>query len=189
MLVPLLEKAGIINIGICSNTDVAKGKFNFVNYLTAEQGVDKFLREMDVRYPRGAQLSIFSLNETGFNFIVERLQSKQDVYGTKIAAVEVFEPRTTDFRSQITRVLKGKPDVLLILGLSPEIEVLGRQLRELGHKLPLVSIEGFGLSENKKIFEDSWFVDAPFPTKILAIDFSLGMTERLRRVPGIPMIV
>ena len=46
--------------------DVANGKYNFINYLTARQGVTKFLKELNKRYPDGVKLAIFSLNEAGF---------------------------------------------------------------------------------------------------------------------------
>lgn len=172
LLNPLAEKAGVLNVGICSNTDVANGKYNFVNYLTAEQGVGKFLREMKTRYPGGANLAVFSLNEAGFNFIVEDLKSRHQEFGIDLSSIETFEPKTTDFRSQIVKVFRKPLDAVLILGISPEIENLGRQLRELGKEVPLVSIEGFGLAENKEVFEGSWFVDAAVPNEEFRSRFS-----------------
>ena len=163
LLNPMAEQAQVLNVGICSNTSVAKGKFNFINYLTASQGVEKFVNEMKRRYPKNPSLAVFSLNEAGFNFIVEELKKQKTKHDISLASIETFEPKTTDFRSQILRSLSENPNALLILGLSPEIETLATQIRQLGKNVPLVSIEGFGLADNKEPFEGSWFVDAAVP--------------------------
>jgi ABC-type branched-subunit amino acid transport system substrate-binding protein len=44
ILKPLAVKAQVLHIGICSDPDVADGRFSFVNYLTAEQGVKRYLQ-------------------------------------------------------------------------------------------------------------------------------------------------
>jgi branched-chain amino acid transport system substrate-binding protein len=72
---------------------------------------------------------------------------------------------TTDFRSLLIRMRRVKPDSLLLLGLSPEIELLARQTRELGINIPLTSIESFGLAADKHAFEGSWFIDAAVPSE------------------------
>ena len=55
-------------------------------------------------------------------------------------------------------------DAILLLGLSPEIELVSRQAKQLQLKIPLPSIESFGLSSNIAEFEGSWFVDSAMPT-------------------------
>jgi branched-chain amino acid transport system substrate-binding protein len=83
-------------------------------------------------------------------------------------------------------LLKGvakRPDAILILGLSPEIEVIARQVRELGIKLPITSIEGFGLAREVAAFEGAWFVDAAAPHR----EFRERFRERYGREisPGV----
>ncbi|RIL01434.1 MAG: hypothetical protein DCC75_13635, partial [Proteobacteria bacterium] len=83
----------------------------------------------------------------------------------QLAFVESFEPKTSDFRSQISRAFRNPPDTLLLLGLSPEIETLAKQLRELNKNIPLTSIEAFGLAQNKSAFNGSWYVDPAAPSR------------------------
>lgn len=165
LLNPMAERAKVINFGICSNTEVAKGRFNFLNYLTAKQGVQKFIKEINARYPKGLKLAVFAMNESGFSFIVEELIAKVKYSNIVVSSVNTYEPKTTDFRSQIIKASHETPEAVLILGLSPEIEIIAKQLKELGKSLPLVSIESFGLAENKTVFEGQWFVVAAVPSK------------------------
>jgi len=81
----------------------------------------------------------------------------------ELTFVEIFDKGTTDFRSILLRRKQSKTETHLILGLSPEIEILVRQARALGISTPLTSIEGFGLAADKKPFEGSWFVDSGVP--------------------------
>ena len=167
VLKPIAAQAGIINIGICSDTDVADGLLSFVNYLTAEQGVAKFLQH----FGQNKTLGIFALNESGFQKIVVELKKQKDPT-VSIAFEDTFDRGTVDFRPLLLRRKKMGPDAWLILGLSPEIEVLVRQARALGLGVPVTSIEGFGLAADKSVFEGAWFVDSAVPNSDFSGRFS-----------------
>ena len=167
LLKPLATQANIINFGICSETEVADGKLSFINYLTAEQGVSKYLDHLG----RGKSLGIFALNEAGFQKITEVL--KRDAPpAVDLVFVDTFEKGTTDFRPLLVRRSKVHPDALLILGLSPEIETLVTQARLMGITTPVTSIEGFGLASNKSPFEGAWFIDSAVPNGEFRARFS-----------------
>jgi ABC-type branched-subunit amino acid transport system substrate-binding protein len=138
--------------------------YSFVNYLTAEQGVAKFLEHYRRAVGTEKALAIFSAHESGFIRIVRALEQRPSS-DVKVVAVEFFEKGTTDFRSMILRVSKKKPGAFLILGLSPEIELLAKQVRALGFTVPFTSIEAFGLANDKSPFEGGWFVDSATPHK------------------------
>lgn len=178
LLRPIANRAGVLHIGICSEPEVADGSYSFVNYLTAEQGVAKFLEH----YPRavGAEkpLAIFSVQESGFIRVVRALEQRPSD-GVKVVAVEIFEKGTTDFRSMLLRVSSKKPGAFLILGLSPEIELLAKQARALGITVPFTSIEAFGLATDRSPFEGGWFVDSATPHK--------EFRERFQRRYGRPV--
>ena len=156
----IAEKAEVLNFGICSNTEVANGSYSFTNYITTPEGAKAFLQELTKRYPRPVRLGIFSMNEEGFNQIAEQVRLQSSVESVDIQFVETYQPETKDFRSQILKVFKNDPQVLLLLGLSPGLEILRKQLRDLRHDLPIASIEAFGLAEHKEVFNGAWFIDA-----------------------------
>ncbi len=158
LLRPIATQAGIINIGICSEPEVADGKNSFINYLTAQQGVAKFIEHIAA----GTSLGIYSLNESGFLRIVEELKREANSK-LEIIYTETFDKETLDFRPVLMRRKSATPDALLILGLSPEIESLVRQARSLGIATAVTSIEGFGLANDKSPFEGAWFIDSAVP--------------------------
>ena len=158
LLKPLASQGNIINIGICSDTEVADGRNSFINYLTAEQGVSKFIQY----FGHGKSLGIFALNESGFQRIVSVLR-QQRATNLEILFEDSFDKGISDFRPLLIKRAKLRPDALLVLGLSPEIETLVKQARTLGISTPVTSIEGFGLASDKSPFEGAWFIDSAVP--------------------------
>ena len=175
LLKPIAEKAKVINVGICSDTDVASGQFSYINYLTAEQGVSKYLDYFSRYFPAGHSLGVFSMNEAGFQKIVDQL-SRKARGRVEVKFIEGFDKGITDFRSILLRAGRRKADVFLILGLSPEIELLARQAGNLRMNNPITSIEAFGLASDKSPFEGAWFIDSAVP--------SPEFRERFRTVYG-----
>lgn len=219
VLKPMAEKARVLSIGICSDSDAADGRYSFINYLTAEQGTAKYIEHFSRVFGAHASLGVFMLNEAGFQRIGAELQRKAGG-ALEVRFVESFDKGTTDFRPLLLKVKAARPDALLVLGLSPEIETLVRQARSLGLMLPVTSIEGFGLASDKRPFEGAWFVDsaapaAPFRDRFAAVygrDLTPGVghaydsvmliahafagaphraafSERFRRIGGFPGIV
>ncbi len=163
VLKPIAASAAVVHIGICSDTDVADGKSGFINYLTAEQGVAKFVEFFSRKLPQGS-LGIFALNEAGFERIVQELK-RQSAGKFRIARIETYNGGFNDFRSQLIRMKGSRPDSIMLLGLSPEIETIARQARTLQLRVPLTSIESFGLALNKAPFEGQWYVDSAMPSE------------------------
>ena len=162
VLKPMADKAKIINIGICSDTEVADGRYSFVNYLTAEQGASKYVEYFLSEHGPGKSVGIYAMNEAGFQRIVEEI-AIHAMGKIQIRFTERFDRGVSDFKPIILRNQSKSPDAILILGLSPEIELIARQARSLGIAAPLTSIESFGLSNDKTAFEGAWFVDSAVP--------------------------
>jgi ABC-type branched-subunit amino acid transport system substrate-binding protein len=164
---PIAARAKVLHVGICSDTTVADGKFNFINYLTAEQGVLRYEKEFRRRYPAKTGLAIISQNEAGFQRI-KTLLEKTDL---KLVFSEQFNQGEKDFRSLLLRLKQKKPKVLLLLGLSPEIELIAEQALVLGIQVEFTSIESFGLSNRPAAFEGGWFVDSEAPSEEMARNY------------------
>lgn len=182
LLKPMTEKAHVINIGICSDTEVADGNYSFVNYLTAEQGAAKYVDYFASTFGSGASVGIFSMNEAGFKKIVDEVTT-QARDAIDIRFIEYFDKGVSDFKPILLRNKSKRPDAFLILGLSPEIELIARQLRSFGNTVPLTSIEGFGLSSEKSAFEGAWFVDSAIPDSAFRDRFE--RTYRREVGPGV----
>lgn len=149
LIKPLASQARVMSIGICSDTDAADGRNSFVNYLTAEQGVRAYVHELNRKERKNKSLGVFTMNEAGFLGIVEELE--RQIRGShEIRFLESFDKGTTDLRPIVLRGLRKRPDVLLILGLSPEIELLVRQARGVGVRATNPSLRRFRLNGNWK---------------------------------------
>lgn len=176
------EPKKVISIGICSDLDAADGQYGFINYLTAEQGVTRYLRHLAQRGSPIPTVGIVALNEAGFVRIVDTLRqlSKDSI---KIAFLESFNRGTTDFRSLVLKIRSHNPTTLLLLGLSPELEILNKQLRESKVSASISSIEAIGLLKDKSSFNDAWYVDAAEPP----VEFRERFKERFGRevTPGL----
>lgn len=167
ILQPLANTSKIISVAICSETEIADGKYSFINYLTAEQGVSRFY----LQFGSNKSLGVFSLNESGFHRIVEELQRKVPA-NVSIKFIDFYEKGTSDFYSLLTKRRRSGADAWLLLGITPEIEVLAVQSHSLGITTPLTSIEGFGLAKNKAPFEGAWYIDSAFPGSSFTERFS-----------------
>lgn len=161
---PLADRKNVISIGICSDTSVADGRFAFINYLTAEQGVESYLDYLMKTVATPISLSILQMNDPGFARITSQLKKRALERGFKIERLESYDKGTTDFRSILLKLSRVKPTTIALLGLSPEIELIARQARELNLPLNFSSIESFGLIADASMFEGSWFVDSAYPT-------------------------
>ncbi len=154
---PIATANKVIAIGICSDPVVADGQYAFLNYITAEQAVRAYLEAFASHYPPGSVPGIFAVNEAGFQRIVQEYRKQSPI---KPAFIENFNSGTRDFRSMILKRKKSKVPAVLILGLSPELEILVKQIREQKWKVELTSIESFGLVPNKNFLAGSWYIDS-----------------------------
>jgi len=154
---PILARAKIIQIGICSDGDVPDGKYNFINYLTAQEGVDAYISEFKKRYGPSSTVGIYSQNEAGFERISKELEKRAKEGDIKIAFLERYNGEESDFKPMLIRHIKSPPDVLMV---SPGIEILAKQLKVYSTQTPLSSIESFGLAKDQTIFKGAWYVDA-----------------------------
>lgn len=79
----------------------------------------------------------------------------------KINAVHRINPNERDFRMMIAKIRHKKPDMIVAILFSPQIEILLKQLKETGGKIPVAATESFNMMNDKTLAEGFWGVDAP----------------------------
>jgi branched-chain amino acid transport system substrate-binding protein len=152
---PITEREEIVHIGIAFDPRAAEGKYNFINFTTPDTAVRKFLSEMNVRGLN--TLGVFHLNNPGILAVNEALVRLSPEYGVKILDNQEIQPGERDFRSVILRAIKTEPQIYAILSITPEMEILTKQMMDLGIK-KLTTIIYFETSPDKKLFEGLWSV-------------------------------
>ena len=135
---PLAERDGVVLFsGLASNPDIA----NAGDYIFRTQISDIEVGESagNVMWADGIRRLATISEETDYAAGVRRVTAAQfESNGGVIVAAERFASDTTDFRSQLTKLIDAAPDALL---LTPQSEFAAgtiiKQARELGYSNPI----------------------------------------------------
>ncbi len=158
VLSKLADQHGIIHFAVTVEPSVTEGKNNFAHWTANEDQNTVLANQIKKRgFKRPAVFLASDLNDyvsiyndlsTRVNFI-----EKQD-----------YQKGQTDFRTSIAKVKQANPDIVMICGRTPELEILTRQMKEQGLNVPLTSIESFAVSKEKELFDGEFFVGGAEPT-------------------------
>ena len=162
VIAPVAEQNKVVHFGIASDPIVAKGGYNFIHWTPPSEENKVFVAELQRRGIK--KLGVFESNQQGAAAVMADLREKLKGTDIEIVTDQVFNPGEKDFRSIIAKAKNSEADIYLLMAFSPELEVLGKQIKEAGIETPLTSIESFELSEQVALFEGDWYVNAADPT-------------------------
>lgn len=159
---PIAEQNKIVHISIATDPNVAKGSYNFIHWTPPTEENKVFVAELQHRGIK--KLGVFESNTQGAAAIMADMREKLQGTGIEIVTDQVFNMGEKDFRGSIAKVKNSGAEIYLLLAYSPELEILGKQLKEADINTPLTSIESFELSEQVALFEGDWYINAADPT-------------------------
>jgi ABC-type branched-subunit amino acid transport system substrate-binding protein len=161
---PIAQQQKVVHFGIgASDANVAKGNYNFIHWTPPSKEVEIFVQELQKRAIK--KIGIFVVNQEGGIATVNSLKDSLEDVDISIITEQNFNFGETDFRSIITKAKKdGEAEIYFLWAFSPELEILTRQLRELGIKTAITSIETFETSQELSLFENQWYVNVADPT-------------------------
>ena len=135
---PLAEADGVVLFsGLASNPDIANaGDYIFRTQIS---DIEVGIRTGDVLWADGVRALATITEETDYAEGVRRTSVAQfEKNGGKVIAEERYGSDTTDFRSQLTKLIEANPDALHI---APQSEfsagTIVKQARELGYEGPI----------------------------------------------------
>jgi branched-chain amino acid transport system substrate-binding protein len=168
VVAPIAEQNKIVHFGIASDSNVAKGKYNFIHWTPPSEENKVFISELQRRGIR--KLGIFEAQGAadGIPDLKQQLKST----GIEIVTDQVFNFGEKDFRTTIAKVKDSGAEIYLLMAFSPELEILAKQMREAGITTPITSIESFELSEQLALFEGEWYVNSADPTAYFTSKFN-----------------
>jgi branched-chain amino acid transport system substrate-binding protein len=111
--------------------------------------------------------------------------------GGEIVAFEAYEQDAIDMRGQINRILSQNPDGIFLPGWPKEMSVALKQLKELGSKLPILSVQGFddpsilklaGIAAEGVIFS---IPESPDPNDEMVKHFNVAYKQKFNMEPGV----
>ncbi|MEX1014546.1 MAG: ABC transporter substrate-binding protein, partial [Candidatus Paceibacterota bacterium] len=168
---PIANENQVLHIGIASDANIANGFYNFIHWTPPSEENKVFIEELKRRDI--TKLGIFEVNQQGVAAVTNDLEEKLEGTGIEVVTKQAFNFGETDFRSIISKARDGGAEIYLLLAFSPEVEILARQIKEIGIETPLTSIESFEFTEQKDLFEGEWYVNGADPSDSFANEFEL----------------
>lgn len=156
---PLAEERGIVHInGIASDQNVAKGTYNFVHWTPPYEESKLLVEEMRKRDIH--TVALFVANQPGTLAVANQVMADFKKNGIELVGYEMYNPGETDMRSHVAKLAWTQPDIYMLVSMSPELEILTKQIRDQGIATSLTSIESFEWTTQPELFEGMWYVNA-----------------------------
>jgi branched-chain amino acid transport system substrate-binding protein len=175
---PIAENAKVIHFGLASAQNVADGDYNFIHWTPPAAEAHAMVNELQKRNVK--TVAFLGLNQQGFMAIRDEFLKNIEGTSIKIVSDQILNPGEKDFRTAIAKAKAHTPDIYVIIFLSPELEIIIKQMREAGIEKNITSIEAFGLSAEPQLFEGLWYIDAATAKG----DFNDKFQERFSKAPG-----
>jgi branched-chain amino acid transport system substrate-binding protein len=155
---PLAETNKILHFTVASDQKIADGKYNFNHWTSPKEEVTTMVAELIKNNIK--TVSILTMNQDGMISTTNELKEQLKNTNIRIIDDEKFNVGTRDFRTLAAKVKLNQPEQIIMVNYSPELEILGRQIRETGIKVPMTSFEGLDATTDPKLFAGSWYSTA-----------------------------
>ncbi len=137
VLTPELNKRGIIQMGVATATSEYRsiGDFTFRVYHSAEKEGEFIAREIS-KVPLQLKVALLAINNDYGLQIAEAIKARlphPPVFD------DVFDPGTTDFRTQLLRIKTSGAGVLILVAYPSEGAIVLKQRKELNAEVPVIS--------------------------------------------------
>lgn len=159
----LARKNEFVHFGLTAVESVAEGDNNFVHWTPAKEQAEVLVDELKRRGIK--TIGVFrSVSLEDWTAYVDAV--KREIQGTdmKIVTDQSFTDDTKDFRGMIAKAKATNPDIYFFVVMSPALELLTKQMREMGVSTPLTAIESFEVTQEPSLFEGYFYVSAAEPT-------------------------
>jgi branched-chain amino acid transport system substrate-binding protein len=154
---PIAEESKLIHFGIASADVAGIGPYNFNHWTPPKKQVEKMvnaLEELNIK-----KVALISFNQEGGMAIRNALIDEVKNSDIVILTEEKFSAGEKDFKTLWQKVENSNPEIIILLAMSPELEIFLKQRIELGYTTPLTAIESPKYSENPELFNGNWFID------------------------------
>jgi len=153
---PITENAKIPRFGLASDPTSAIGNYNFIHWTPPFKEGQLSAAEI---LKRGYKtVSIVDTNHPGTLAVTAAIKESLKDTNVQIVSYDLTNVDDRDFRTIAAKLKKLNPDIVVVEMFSPEIEIFAKQMKELGMKIPLTSVETFEWSNDPSLFEGMWFI-------------------------------
>lgn len=153
---PITESSKVTHFSLASDPTVAKGDYNYIHWTPPFKEGDLLAKELIRRGYK--KVSIIGTNHAGTMAVTDAVEASLKDSTVEIVSRDITNVGDKDFRTIINNINKIKPDIIVLEMFSPEIEIAARQMKELGLKIPVTSVEALEWSDDPSLFEGDWFI-------------------------------
>ena len=188
-VVPITERNRVVLFTLAMSPGLTDGKtFVFRNATNVANEVDRMVSackdELHLK-----RVALIHINNPPGLWVAEHFRKQMEAVGGEVPATESFQPDTTDFRTQLTRIKSSDPEALYILGYQQNGLIM-KQARELGLKCQFLGVTDCELPEVIRIAGDAAegvvYTKAAFdPTDKGASTFVAKYTARFGEPPEV----
>ncbi|MBW2969889.1 ABC transporter substrate-binding protein [Candidatus Woesearchaeota archaeon] len=156
---PIADQNKVIHFSsAASDANVAKGPLNFIHWTPPDEEGKIWVKEAQSRgYKR---IAIIAMQQQGAIAIKDSMKKYLPGTGMEVVSEQLYNIGDKDFKTLITKAQQSKPDVYFLMAFSPELDILHKQMKDLGVKEPISGIESFELSDDPSQFEGEWYINA-----------------------------
>lgn len=155
-IAPIAEKSQVAHFSLASDPTAAVGRYNYIHWTPPFKEGELLVKELK----KGGykKISIIDTNHPGTLAVTNSVKEGIKGSGIEITSYDLTNVGDKDFRTIIGKIKKAGPDIVILEMFSPEIEIAARQMKELGMKTPVTSVETFEWSDQSSLFEGDWFI-------------------------------
>ena len=175
---PLAEKNKILHFAIASDPKITDGVYNFNHWTPPKEEARALVEELVKRKIK--KIGILTANQEGMLAITSEVEKQAEISGISIINNQKFNIGEKDFRTLITKIKENLPEILIMTNYTPELEILGKQIKDAGIKIPMTSIEGFDQTTDQKLFNGYWYASASDPSN----EFVSLFKTKFNKEPG-----
>ena len=160
---PIAQENKVIHFSMATEPNVAKGEYNFTVSTPPSKNTGKL--EEELQRQNLTNVAYITQNTAMMESVAEYIRKIGTRGKVNILSDNAVNSGERDFRILIHKILKDKPDAIIIQLQPPELQIFVKQLREIDKDIAITSIEAFSYPKDKTLFEGKWYVGAVVPTK------------------------
>lgn len=155
-LTSLANQNKVIHFSTDLNPIEDTGDFNFAIWASPKKLAECIANELQAK---GAQkIAAFQVNDS-LRVVGEALKESLANHHLDLVAFEVYNRGERDFRVRIAKMKQLQPDMIVMMGAAPELDIIAKQAFEMQvDRSKLTSITAFDETGNKAVFEGCWYV-------------------------------
>ena len=160
---PIAQDNHVIHLSMATEPNVAKGEYNFTVSTPPNKNTGRMIDEL--KKLNLHRIAFVIQNTAMMQSVAENIRQAGRNGDINIVSDNAINSGEKDFRILIYKILKDRPDAMIVQLQPPELQIFVKQLREINKDILITAIESFGYPEDKTLFEGTWFSGAVVPTK------------------------